>query len=79
MLVSETVEMLAGPVVRRMKLTQIYQCFCDPTRLRILHLLTQTPFASVIPGCAEGTAGEDIETSRLPAQPRLVQTKTPWN
>jgi ArsR family transcriptional regulator len=26
-----------------MQLTQIYQCFCDPTRLRILHLLTQTP------------------------------------
>ncbi len=26
-----------------MKLSEIYQCFCDPTRLRILHLLTQTP------------------------------------
>ena len=26
-----------------MDLIQIYQCFCDPTRLRILHLLTQTP------------------------------------
>ena len=26
-----------------MKLAEIYQCFCDPTRLRILHLLTQTP------------------------------------
>lgn len=26
-----------------MQLTQIYQCFCDPTRLRILHLLTQSP------------------------------------
>ncbi len=26
-----------------MKLIQIYQCLCDPTRLRILHLLTQTP------------------------------------
>jgi ArsR family transcriptional regulator len=25
-----------------MELTQIYQCLCDPTRLRILHLLTQT-------------------------------------
>ena len=25
-----------------MKLVQIYQCFGDPTRLRILHLLTQT-------------------------------------
>ncbi|MEO5718130.1 MAG: metalloregulator ArsR/SmtB family transcription factor [Chthoniobacterales bacterium] len=25
-----------------MKLAEIYQCFCDPTRLRILHLLTQT-------------------------------------
>jgi ArsR family transcriptional regulator len=24
-------------------LVQIYQCFCDKTRLRILHLLTQTP------------------------------------
>ena len=26
-----------------MDLVQIYQCFCDPTRLRILHLLTQGP------------------------------------
>ena len=26
-----------------MDLTQIYQCLCDSTRLRILHLLTQTP------------------------------------
>ena len=26
-----------------MQLTQIYECFCDRTRLRILHLLTQTP------------------------------------
>ncbi len=26
-----------------MDLIQIYQCFCDATRLRILHLLTQTP------------------------------------
>lgn len=26
-----------------MELVQIYQCLCDPTRLRILHLLTQTP------------------------------------
>ncbi len=26
-----------------MDLIQIYQCFCDRTRLRILHLLTQTP------------------------------------
>jgi ArsR family transcriptional regulator len=26
-----------------MDLVQIYQCLCDPTRLRILHLLTQTP------------------------------------
>lgn len=26
-----------------MKLIEIYQCLCDPTRLRILHLLTQTP------------------------------------
>ena len=26
-----------------MKLTKIYQCFCDPTRLRILHLLTKGP------------------------------------
>lgn len=26
-----------------MKLAQIYQCFCEPTRLRILHLLTQRP------------------------------------
>ena len=26
-----------------MDLIQIYQCLCDPTRLRILHLLTKTP------------------------------------
>jgi ArsR family transcriptional regulator len=26
-----------------MDLTQIYQCFCDRTRLRILHLLKQSP------------------------------------
>jgi ArsR family transcriptional regulator len=26
-----------------MDLVQIYQCLCDKTRLRILHLLTQTP------------------------------------
>jgi ArsR family transcriptional regulator len=26
-----------------MDLIQIYECFCDRTRLRILHLLTQTP------------------------------------
>ena len=26
-----------------MELIQIYECFCDLTRLRILHLLTQTP------------------------------------
>jgi ArsR family transcriptional regulator len=26
-----------------MKLVQIYQCFCDTTRLRILHLLTRSP------------------------------------
>src|SRR5688572_26260365 len=26
-----------------MKLVQIYQCLCDPTRLRILHLLSHTP------------------------------------
>ncbi len=26
-----------------MDLIQIYQCLCDPTRLRILHLLAQTP------------------------------------
>ncbi|MFZ3375826.1 MAG: metalloregulator ArsR/SmtB family transcription factor, partial [Chthoniobacterales bacterium] len=26
-----------------MDLIQIYQCFCDRTRLRILHLLTKSP------------------------------------
>jgi ArsR family transcriptional regulator len=26
-----------------MNLIQIYQCFCDTTRLRILHLLTRSP------------------------------------
>ena len=28
---------------RAMNLIQIYQCFCDRTRLRILHLLTRSP------------------------------------
>lgn len=35
-----------GPLWRAgltMKLVQIYRCFCEPTRLRILHLLTQSP------------------------------------
>lgn len=42
-------ERLPRPQQRRaaantlMDLIQIYQCFCDATRLRILHLLTQTP------------------------------------
>lgn len=26
-----------------MELTEIYQCFCDRTRLRILHMLTKSP------------------------------------
>ena len=26
-----------------MDLVQIYECLCEPTRLRILHLLTKTP------------------------------------
>jgi ArsR family transcriptional regulator len=26
-----------------MKLVQIYRCFCDETRLRMLHLLTRGP------------------------------------
>ena len=32
-----------GVLLDSMDLIQIYQCLCDPTRLRILHLLTQTP------------------------------------
>jgi ArsR family transcriptional regulator len=30
-------------LLTRMDLVQIYQCFCDRTRLRILHLLAQSP------------------------------------
>src|ERR1700733_230693 len=30
-------------LMRYMKLLQIYRCFCDETRLRILHLLAQGP------------------------------------
>jgi ArsR family transcriptional regulator len=30
-------------LLSRMDLIKIYQCFCDRTRLRILHLLTQSP------------------------------------
>ena len=29
--------------VKPMELTQIYQCFCDRTRLRILNLLSKSP------------------------------------
>jgi ArsR family transcriptional regulator len=32
-----------GGLLLRMDLVQIYQCFCDRTRLRILHLLTESP------------------------------------
>ena len=30
-------------MLARMRLIEIYQCFCDRTRLRILHLLTESP------------------------------------
>jgi ArsR family transcriptional regulator len=30
-------------LLNRVDLIQIYQCFCDRTRLRILHLLTKSP------------------------------------
>ena len=30
-------------LTRQMDLVEIYQCFCDRTRLRILHLLTRSP------------------------------------
>ncbi len=32
-----------GLLLRYMDLIEIYQCFCDRTRLRILHLLTRSP------------------------------------
>jgi ArsR family transcriptional regulator, arsenate/arsenite/antimonite-responsive transcriptional repressor len=32
-----------GLLLNDMDLIQIYQCFCDRTRLRILHLLTRSP------------------------------------
>jgi len=32
-----------GLLLIAMDLIQIYQCFCDRTRLRILHLLTRSP------------------------------------
>lgn len=32
-----------GLLLMVMDLIQIYQCFCDRTRLRILHLLTRSP------------------------------------
>jgi ArsR family transcriptional regulator, arsenate/arsenite/antimonite-responsive transcriptional repressor len=34
---------LRGLLLTYMDLIQIYQCFCDRTRLRILHLLTRSP------------------------------------
>src|SRR5678816_3061085 len=30
-------------MLARMRLIEIYQCFCDRTRLRILHLLAKSP------------------------------------
>jgi ArsR family transcriptional regulator len=30
-------------MIKTMELIRIYQCFCDPTRLRIIHLLTRGP------------------------------------
>jgi ArsR family transcriptional regulator len=32
-----------GLLLSHMDLVQIYECFCDRTRLRILHLLTRSP------------------------------------
>src|SRR3954463_1490222 len=32
-----------GLLLTAMDLVRIYQCFCDRTRLRILHLLTKSP------------------------------------
>ena len=34
---------VGGLLLGDMDLIQIYQCFCDRTRLRILHLLTRSP------------------------------------
>jgi ArsR family transcriptional regulator len=34
---------VCGLLLSDMDLIQIYQCFCDRTRLRILHLLTKSP------------------------------------
>ena len=34
---------LRGLLLNQMDLIKIYQCFCDRTRLRILHLLTKSP------------------------------------
>jgi ArsR family transcriptional regulator len=34
---------LGGLLLNEMDLIEIYQCFCDRTRLRILHLLTKSP------------------------------------
>jgi ArsR family transcriptional regulator len=34
---------MRGLLLSDMDLVQIYQCFCDRTRLRILHLLTKSP------------------------------------
>jgi len=33
----------SGLLLTAMDLVQIYQCFCDRTRLRIVHLLTKSP------------------------------------
>ena len=40
---SQTLSQASARKPSGIKLVRIYQCFCDPTRLRILHLLTKGP------------------------------------
>jgi ArsR family transcriptional regulator len=43
MVFSKTLRQASARKPSGIKLVRIYQCFCDPTRLRILHLLAKTP------------------------------------
>jgi ArsR family transcriptional regulator, arsenate/arsenite/antimonite-responsive transcriptional repressor len=63
-----------------MKLAQIYQCFCEPTRLRILHLLTQAPLC--VCHFQEALREPQVKISKHLAYLRsrgLVQTKRSGN
>ena len=63
-----------------MELIQIYQCFCDATRLRIIHLLTRGPLCV----CQEGNGSmhpachlDDLQSSSKTAARAGSQSQVP--